>query len=555
MITLSLYFEAFHFQRSETQGATLTTMNEEAVGTFTAFTGASEDVARRYLIMTEGNTEQAIQLFFDSPDLANVPAPPVPQSTRPNTQSQAGSVSRDPISIDSDEDEVMNHDDEAASARQAEAVGRAADYDDDEAMARRIQEELYAGGDSSGGFGADDVRAPMAPTTETLVGGPRGYEPNDLNDAVLEQMRARAQARSAGRPGVFNQRAVPSIWDENDPEARRQGLAAATGGASETSAKSARLAELFRPPFDLMYRGTWDNARDEGKESLKWLLVNVQDASIFDCQQLNRDIWKHEGIKELIKENFIFIQYAKDDPRGSQYMQFYFPLKDSDDSYPHIAIVDPRTGEQVKVWSGPPAPKAPDFLMQLVEFLDRYSLDPRKKNPVAKRKAEKPKALDVDRLTEDEMLELALQNSLASGNTPRPKEDDPDDLTKSFGDISKGKGKENEEQPRGTNSTNGYSATPFSRISSSNPHTEPDIGPTVTRVQFRHSNGRVIRRFNVGDPVRRIYEWLKAEPLEGQSGVEFELKSVGKNLIEHLDESIEEAGLKNATVMVEYIEE
>jgi hypothetical protein len=362
------------------------------------------------------------------------------------------------------------------------------------------------------------------------------------------------------RPGVFNQRPVPSIWDEGaNPSARRQGLAQATGGASEQSSKAARLAELFRPPFELMNQIPWDDARDKGKEEGKWILVNVQDPSIFDCQQLNRDIWKHDGIKEVVKENFVFMQYSKDDPRGNQYIQYYFPLKDSDAAYPHIAIVDPRTGEQVKVWSGPPVPNPTDFLMQLVEFLDRYSLDVTKKNPVAKRKPEKPKSVDVDRLTEEEMLDLALQNSLANSGATGPKEHDPDDLTKSFGDVSKGKGKE-VDGTVDSEATNGHASasstvSPFSQIISSNPHTEPEPGPNVTRIQFRHSNGRIVRRFRVDDTVRRIYEWLKAEPLEGKEGVVFDLKGMGRDLIDYLDETIEDAGLQNGTVMVEFIED
>lgn len=366
---------------------------------------------------------------------------------------------------------------------------------------------------------------------------------------------------TTARLGVFNQAPVPSIWDESaDPTARREGLAQATGGASEASSKNARLAELFRPPFELMHQVPWDVARDKGKEEGKWILVNVQDPSFFDCQQLNRDIWKHEGIKELVKENFIFIQYSKDDPRGAQYVQYYFPMKDSDSAYPHIAIVDPRTGEQVKVWSGPPVPVAGDFLMQLVEFLDRYSLDVTKKNPVAKRKPEKPKSIDVDRLTEEEMLDLALQNSLANNGGPGPKPDDPDDLTKSFGDVGKGKAKETSEEPAEAETTSGGASvsqadTPFTRISSTHPHVEPAAGPGVIRIQFRHSNGRVVRRFKSDDTVRNIYEWLKADPLEGKAGVEFDLKGMGKDLIEYLDETIQDAGLSNGTVMVEFLED
>ena len=308
---------------------------------------------------------------------------------------------------------------------------------------------------------------------------------------------------------------------------------------------------------------SWDAARELGKEEEKWILVNIQDASIFDCQQLNRDIWKDQGIKEVVKENFLFMQFNKDDTRGSTYIQYYFQASDSDDAYPHIAIVDPRTGEQVKVWSGPPVPKAPDFLMQLVEFLDRYSLDLSKKNPVARRKEEKPKSVNVDRLTEDEMLDLALQNSLGSGTASGPKENDPDELTKSFGDVSKGKEKAadtdmTEEMGASDDGETGNNAVAaYSRISSNNPHIEPEAGPDVTRIQFRHSNGRVVRRFRIGDSVERLFEWLKAEPLDGKAGVPFDLRAMpaGRDLAEHLNETIESVGLKMGTIMVEYLED
>ncbi|OWP05814.1 hypothetical protein B2J93_932 [Marssonina coronariae] len=545
-------------------------MDDEAIEHFMGFTGASAEVARRYLGLTENNTEQAIQLFWDAPDLASggdqdsqPPHPPIPTATRPQVHHDA-EASTKTGSTNSNEENLMDMDnDEDDDVNRAAAVGRAAEIDDDEALARRIQEEMYAGGDASGGFDADGVRAPIGRTTETLVGGPGvGYHGrDDQMEAALQQMQH--MRRAQGRPprlGVFNQAPVPSIWDEAaDPTARREGLAQATGGASESSSKNARLAELFRPPFELMHQLPWDAARDKAKEDAKWILVNVQDPSFFDCQQLNRDIWKHQGIKELVKENFIFIQYSKDDPRGSQYVQYYFPLRDSDSAYPHIAIVDPRTGEQVKVWSGPPVPNAGEFLMQLVEFLDRYSLDLTKKNPVAKRKQEKAKAVDVDRLTEEEMLDLALQNSLAHNGTHGPKPDDPDDLTKSFSDVGKGKQKEGDQgaeaERLNESSSISQAETPFSRISSTNAHEEPAAGPGVIRIQFRHSNGRVVRRFRSEDLVRSIYEWLKADPLEGKTGVPFDLKGMGKDLIEHLDETIQDAGLSNSTVMVEFLED
>ena len=199
--------------------------------------------------------------------------------------------------------------------------------------------------------------------------------------------------------------------------------------------------------------------------------------------------------------------------------------------------------------------------MQLHEFLDRYSLCATARNPVAKRKPDTKKTVDVGRMTEEEMLQMAMQNSLENNGGPVP--DDPDALTKS--DIlTRDKGKAPvhadpdvsiPDAAPGPPGTNGTSATsPFAQIPSTRPHQEPGNDPnTTTRIQFRHPSGRVVRRFATSDPVRRLYEWLKAEPLAGKEGKDFELVAMGKNLIDSLDETVEEARLKNGTVMVEFV--
>lgn len=326
------------------------------------------------------------------------------------------------------------------------------------------------------------------------------------------------------------------------------------------------LAEMYRPPFEIMSRLPWDAARQEGRDNERWLLVNIQDPSIFDCQVLNRDLWKDPGVKDTIKEHFVFLQYSKDDPRAAPYLQYYFQASDVSDNYPHIAIVDPRTGEQVKVWSGPPVIKASEFLMQLHEFLDRYSLKHNVRNPVAKRKPE-VREKTIDAMTEEEMMEMALRNSLGdSAAAAPPKLEDPDELTRSVRDI-KGKGRVvdaedvamdelDQEAEEGGEEEMEPGSELFASIPSDRPHVEPPAEPaTTTRIQFRHPSGRVIRRFALADPVQRIYEWLKADPpLEDKAGVAFELNAMGRNLIEQLGTSIEDAGLKNGTVMIGYME-
>ncbi|GAB7359286.1 hypothetical protein MBLNU230_g5940t1 [Neophaeotheca triangularis] len=548
---------------------------DEQIGTFCAFTSATPQQAQQYLALTDGNTEQAVELYFNDPNLgASAPAP---------AASTTGQNQDRPITIDDDDDEMDLGDDDMPRAGGSAAQAGQPSVEDDEAMAKRLQEEMYGGGGSGGGgaAGLDDVdeegvRAPMARRTETLAGPDADWrdDPTQMRAAIAEQMAARQQRRAA--PGIFNQRPASSIWNEDDlnnPEAHRQALSRATGGASEQTSKSNLLADLFRPPFELIANLDWSSARDEGKENEKWIIVNVQDPSIFDCQVLNRDIWKNPSIKETIQEHFIFMQFNKADPQGQEYIQYYFAnMRDNEDAYPHIAIVDPRTGEQVKSWSGSPAPKASDFLMDLHEFLDRYSLKMDQKNPVQAKRKEKKK--DIAQMSEEEMLEMAMKNSIGGGGAAS-KEEDPDALTKAarasngrasvpevadtadMGPVASNEGAPGPRSGSLASPNKEDDDTPFSRISATNPHTEPDASvpaPETTRIQFRYSGGRVVRKFLLSDPVRRIYEWLKAEPVAGKEDQSFELISMGVNLMSKLEQTIQEAGLKNATVMVEFSE-
>ena len=158
------------------------------------------------------------------------------------------------------------------------------------------------------------------------------------------------------------------------------------------------------------------------------------------------------------------------------------------------------------------------------------------------------------------MLQRALQASLASQSqevNPPPDIEDPDDLTRSVGDV------------RGTNSslnadtmdvdeaepTEGQKLSDFGPVPPTQPPPEPAAGPGITRVQIRHPGGRIVRRFAESDPVQRIYDFLKTTELpEGKEGADFELISMGKNLNDLRQETVESAGLKNGTVMVEFLD-
>jgi UBX domain-containing protein 7 len=559
---------------------------DDNIAQFTAITNCDPAKAQRYLTISENDLEQALQLFFEGGIDVDGPEP---SNTSDSRNSATGTRPESPINIDDD-------DDFRAAIEASTGGGPSGDFEDDEAIARRLQEEF----NTSTRRTADEVRAPMARTTETLVGPDDmytgGYGVNRRGGCRFSRACGRSMLTCipvGRRPprGIFNQQASSSVWNNvHDSESERSLLAESTGGASEQSTKATRLAQMFRPPYEIMSSLSFEDARQEAREVEKWILVNIQDAGVFQCQTLNRDIWKAKEVVETVKENFIFLQYDRLGTDGLEYLRLYLPAAIDIPSsaevnpFPHIAIIDPRTGEQVKLWTETPTSPL-DFVMDLHEFLGRYSLNEDAKNPIQTKAKAK---VDFDHMTEEEQLEYVMRMSSengASGSHARGQ--DPDQLTRSDTGDAKGKRKKDADiddtmlvsgnggrSPKITRSESAKSPTPepaaavldpndpsvrFATISSSNSHTEPAASePNTTRIQFRFPDAsRVVRRFSLNDQVVRIYEWLKADYVQQKFGCQkaFDLSFLGKNLIEVLDQSIQVAGLRNGSIMVEFTSE
>lgn len=153
---------------------------------------------------------------------------------------------------------------------------------------------------------------------------------DDINVLEFNQMPNVAKASLASK----------SLGFDNGTKAIIQ--AKIIGGTKHhQSSAPSRLSELFRPPIDINFCGSFQAARDYAKEQNRWLIVNVQDMSDFGCQVLNRDIWSSEKLREIIKKYFIFWQVAIDNADGHRFQVFY-DIK----VFPYIGVIDPRTGEE-----------------------------------------------------------------------------------------------------------------------------------------------------------------------------------------------------------------
>ena len=208
-------------------------MDEGPIAQFASITGSSPAIAAQYLRLADYHTEQAIELFYanEGADLGPVSQPPhssqppsIPApSTRPTGRGPGYQDEEGVVHLDSDqEDPDFSDNDDVEITRQnyrellttggptsalrnssneTPPVGQASmAVDDDEAMARRLQEEFYGAAGRTGGGGTEMVdehgyRAPIARTTETLV-GQGSFDPTDEDEmraAVMGQIAARRQ--------------------------------------------------------------------------------------------------------------------------------------------------------------------------------------------------------------------------------------------------------------------------------------------------------------------------------------------------------------------------
>ncbi|XP_019850661.1 PREDICTED: UBX domain-containing protein 7-like [Amphimedon queenslandica] len=191
---------------------------------------------------------------------------------------------------------------------------------------------------------------------------------------------------------TFQRRKLPaSVFDPF------QDFSQMPSSSSSSSRKHQVLAELFKPPIDLMYQGTFHEARKYGQSQQRWLLVNLQDSREFKCQVLNRDIWRNASIRKLLKEHFIFIQIQRITDDGSKFQQLY-----GVDTFPTVLIIDPRTGEKMVNLQDL---TVSSFLNEVQEFLAFNSLKNNHKSPNAKKSS-------IYDQSEKEQIEAAIRASM-----------------------------------------------------------------------------------------------------------------------------------------------
>jgi hypothetical protein len=185
--------------------------DQDAITTFRELTEATEAQAQQYLSLADENVEQAIQLYFETGGslVGNTPQTSAPQQSAPRVpQSRSTNYTEDEdgvVHLDSDDEEEDDNFDMGGTDEAIPAGGPSTE--DDEAMARRLQEEMYAGA----GRDPEGVRAPIARQTETLVGPGSNWGEDDV-EAMLAHHNAQRAARAQRNAGSSSRMLLHSVW-------------------------------------------------------------------------------------------------------------------------------------------------------------------------------------------------------------------------------------------------------------------------------------------------------------------------------------------------------
>ncbi|XP_017460730.1 PREDICTED: UBX domain-containing protein 7-like [Rhagoletis zephyria] len=295
----------------------------------------------------------------------------------------------------------------------------------------------------------DNVRAPIAPRREQLIG------PEDDNFLAAPSLSA------TGRMQRMNQRvkicpfrdfAREGELMEEQLQADVSGLASTSNGingrrwastraasmvttaatAQSTDSKpstSSRLGDLFRPPTDIAFAGTFQAGRARATALSRWLLVNVQDDN-FNSQVLNRDVWANKDVRQVIKRRFLLWQIDADTSEGRRFVTFYHCA-----NLPYVCVVDPRTGEEMWKCNDPKESNVLSGLREYISEHKEFSDDATDDSPStskrtitlsddeqeAENSAEKKKRLKLLDLTEEEQINLAIRNSMRESSSTNGK--------------------------------------------------------------------------------------------------------------------------------------
>ncbi|CAN8272437.1 unnamed protein product [Cochlearia groenlandica] len=140
------------------------------------------------------------------------------------------------------------------------------------------------------------------------------------------------------------------IWDSNQGQ--------------DSVGLDSKLSSLYRLPFNLLFRGSFEDAKTASSRKNLWLLVNLQSKTEFASHTLNRDLWSNDLVSQAIESSFVLWQVYDDTNDGKKISTFYR----IESSPPVVLLIDPITGQKMRSWSGAVEPHG--FVEDMMNYND-----------------------------------------------------------------------------------------------------------------------------------------------------------------------------------------
>ena len=198
---------------------------------------------------------------------------------------------------------------------------------------------------------------------------------NNVNVNNMEALQSKPTHISPHKSPIKMDSNAPKISDINNIHGNGLPSGIKNGKSDELDKK---FAKMLSDP-DYKFNGTWDNAKREGTNKNKWILVSIQASSKMESHCLDRDVFNDNETSAIIKSNFIFYQCSDKHDRyhdeAIKVMNLYNKFE-----LPTLFVVDPNTGAECVDFNHnirDIPDKGPIIRSKIKDFLHRFS-DPKK---------------------------------------------------------------------------------------------------------------------------------------------------------------------------------
>lgn len=80
------------------------------------------------------------------------------------------------------------------------------------------------------------------------------------------------------------------------------------------------LQDLYLAPHLPISKFSFYSALRLARKKKKWLLIYIQSATMPTCRVLNRELWHHPEITDIVSRNFLFLPLNHNDERAKAYI-------------------------------------------------------------------------------------------------------------------------------------------------------------------------------------------------------------------------------------------